>query len=227
MRVLYEGMCARYLTPAQAVAERYWRPIAPLWQFSESWRVLPTQQVPVVLSCAGVTTGRMMRWGLLPYRGETRYPLINATVEKLETWYGWRHPWEHGQRCILVMAGFYEPHRFEDGRKEPFCVKLTDRPVFGVAGLWELRRLEAAEILSCTLITVPANTLMAQIHNEQLRMPAILRERDQAAWLTGSPSDAKSALGPYPDERMAAWQVGRRLYANKTPDDAGLIAPVT
>lgn len=107
MRVLYEGMCARYLTPAQAVAERYWRTITPLWQFSESWRVLPTQQVPVVLSCAGVTTGRMMRWGLLPYRGETRYPLINATVEKLETWYGWRHPWEHGQRCILVMAGFY------------------------------------------------------------------------------------------------------------------------
>lgn len=219
-------MCARYLTPAQAATERYWRAIAPLWRFEQSWRVLPTQQVPVVLTLDGVTTGRMMRWGLLPFRGNVPYPLINATVEKLGTWYGWRHPWERGQRCILAMAGFYEPHVFEAGRKEPFCVQLTDRPLFGVAGLWESRHEDSMEILSCTLITVPPNRLMAEIHNEKPRMPAILTEEDQDAWLTGSASDAKAALRPYPEKRMTGWQVGRRLYANKTADDASLIAPV-
>ncbi len=83
-------MCARYQTPSQAAAERYWRVIEPLWQFEQRWRVLPTDQVPVVLSANGAITGRMMRWGLLPFQGEAGFPLINATVEKLETWYAWK-----------------------------------------------------------------------------------------------------------------------------------------
>ena len=143
--------------PSQAAAERYWRVIEPLWHFEPSWRVLPTDPVPVVLSVTGAVTGRMMRWGLLPFRGESNFPLINATVEKLETWYAWKQPWERRQRCILVMAGFYEPHLFEDGRKEPFYVHLADRPVFGVAGLWDRKRqADGTEVLSCALITAAA-----------------------------------------------------------------------
>jgi putative SOS response-associated peptidase YedK len=65
-------MCARYLTPSQAAVERYWKAIAPLWRFSESWRVLPTQQVPIILAVNGAVTGRMMRWGLIPYTGLTK-----------------------------------------------------------------------------------------------------------------------------------------------------------
>jgi|SRR6185437_11051912 len=78
-----DPMCARYQTPGQAVAERYWQLIESLWNFEASWRVLPTQQIPTVLAGNGVTTGRMMRWGLIPYSGESAYPLINATVEKV------------------------------------------------------------------------------------------------------------------------------------------------
>jgi putative SOS response-associated peptidase YedK len=168
-----------------------------------------------------------MRWGLLPFQGEANFPLINATVEKLETWYAWKQPWERRQRCILVMAGFYEPHVFEDGRKEPFYVHLADRPVFGVAGLWDRRRqTDGTEVLSCALITVPPNSLMAEIHNEKQRMPAVLREEHQDAWLHGTPGEARAALVPHPSDTMVAWQVSRRLYAVQTPNDAGLIDPV-
>lgn len=43
-----------------------------------------------MLALNGVATGCMMRWGLVlvPYSGESAYPLINAIVEKLTTWYG-------------------------------------------------------------------------------------------------------------------------------------------
>jgi putative SOS response-associated peptidase YedK len=81
-------------------------------------------------------------------------------------------------------------------------------------------------VLSCTLITTPPNDLMAQIHNEKLRMPAVLREEAHEAWLRGSPQEAKAALVPYPSDLMVTWQVSRRLYANKGPNDAGLIEPV-
>lgn len=220
-------MCARFQTPAQAAAERYWSLIEPLWSYHESWRVLPTQDVPVVLTLNGRRTGRLMRWGLIPFIGESKFPLINATIEKLETWYAWKGPWERRQRCLLSMAGFYEPHVYEGGRKEPFYVHLADRPIFGVAGLWDRSRSQdGRDILSCTLITIPPNALMASVHNEKQRMPAVLREEDHDAWLNGSLAEAKAALAPYPDELMVAWQVSRRLYAVKTPDDSKLIEPV-
>lgn len=221
-------MCARFLTPAQAAAERYWKTIAPLWQFSESWRVLPTQQIPIVLELDGARTGRMMRWGLIPSSGSSRFPLINARVENLQTGWPWNFPWKSARRCIFVMSAFYEPHVFPGGRKEPFYVHLKDRAIFGVAGIWERQRGEdGGEALSCALITMPANELLAQVHNEKLRMPAVLREEDHAAWLSGSHTEALAALQPYPSEGMEAWQVSRRLYANKTPDDASLIEPVS
>ena len=223
-------MCARFQTPAQSAAERYWRLIDPLWHFEPSWRVLPTNPIPVVLSLSGQRTGRMMRWDLVPWRnhGEpTGKVLINAKVENLETNYYWKAPWERGQRCILPMAGFYEPHKFEDGRKEPFYVHEVDRDVFGVAGLWDRSvKADGTEVLSCTLITTPPNDLMARIHNEKQRMPAVLREEDHEAWLQSSPREAKAVLIPYPSDLMVTWQVSRRLYANKSPNDASLIDPV-
>ena len=223
-------MCARFQTPAQSAAERYWSVVEPLWRYQQSWRVLPTDPIPVVLRIQGQRTGRMMRWDLIPHgrRGEpTGRVLINARAENLETNYYWKAPWERGQRCILPMAGFYEPHRFPDGRKEPFYVHLADREIFGVAGLWDRSvRADGTEVLSCALITTAPNELMAQIHNEKQRMPAVLREQDHEAWLQGTPAQAQIALTPYPAETMVAWQVSRRLYSNKTPDDAALIEAV-
>ena len=68
-------MCARFLTPTQAAAERYWKAVKPLWEFAARWRVPPTPQIPIVLAIDGVTTGRMMRWGLVAYSGFTSCPL--------------------------------------------------------------------------------------------------------------------------------------------------------
>lgn len=70
--------------------------------------------------------------------------------------------------------------------------------------------------LSCALITMPANELLAAFDNEKLRMFAVLREEDHEAWLTGSAGEALQALRPYQSEGMEAWQVSRRIYANKS-----------
>jgi putative SOS response-associated peptidase YedK len=72
---------------------------------------------------------------------------------------------------------------------------------------------------------MPANRLLAEIHNAKARMPAILSRADREAWLSGSPDEAWAALKPYPDELMVAWPVSTRV--NKPANnDAGLIDPV-
>ena len=68
-----DPICARYQTPGQA-AERYWQLVESLWNCEASRRVLPTQQISIVLARNSVATGHMMRWGLIPYSGEPSVP---------------------------------------------------------------------------------------------------------------------------------------------------------
>jgi putative SOS response-associated peptidase YedK len=191
--------------------------------------VLPTEQVPVVVCAQGEREAAQMRWGLIPYWAygvPLRASTINATVERIERAPSYRDAWARGQRCILVMGGFYEPHVEADGSREPFFVRLTDREVFGVAGLWDRsRREDGSYVFSCTLITVPANPLLAEVHNARQRMPAILTTTGHDAWLHGAAQDARAALKPYPDGDMTAWRVSRRVNNPKLPNDASLIEP--
>ncbi|MDB6043599.1 MAG: hypothetical protein JWM63_2150 [Gammaproteobacteria bacterium] len=200
------------------------------WEFVDNYRVLPTLQVPVARMRDGQREALMMRWGLIPFGAHgvpTKFGLINATVENLKANYYWRGPWERQQRCIVPAVGFYEPHVNEDGSKQQFYVHLVDREVFGMAGLWERSiKPDGTEVLSCTIVTLPANQIMASVHNEKKRMPAVLAREDHDAWLKGSPQDAHSVLRQYPDGLMVAYPVHKRVNSPKEPNDADLIAPL-
>jgi putative SOS response-associated peptidase YedK len=223
-------MCGKYILAQAAKAERAMGIRRGRWDYPLSYRVLPTEQVPVVVSESGERAAATMRWGLIPfwrYGVPLRASTINATVERLDSAPSYRDPWLRGQRCILVMGGFYEPHVNADRSREPFFLKLADREVFGVAGLWDRsRRADGSYVFSCTLITVPANRLLAEVHNEKQRMPAILAANDEALWLGAEPRAARAALAPYPDELMLAWRVSRRVNNPQLPNDASLIEPL-
>jgi putative SOS response-associated peptidase YedK len=216
-------MCGRYVNPATAEAERYFAVHLIHWKFDRSYNVAPTQQVPVVRLTDGQREGVMMRWGLVPFFAKgvpPKYSTINATIEKLTEGPTWRGPWKRGQRCILPAAGFYEWHVNDDGSKTPFYVTMADQPVFGFAGLWDRSvTAEGAALESCTIITMPPNALMAEIHNAKQRMPAILQSQDIEAWLSGSLDDAKGALKPYPDDLMHAQKVSTRVNSPKNNDE--------
>jgi putative SOS response-associated peptidase YedK len=222
-------MCGKYILAQAAKAERAMGIRRGRWEYPLSYRVLPTDQVPVVVNESGERAAAMMRWGLIPYWAggvALKASTINATVERIETAPSYRGTWQRGQRCLFVMAGFYEPHVNADGSKDPFFVHLNDRDVFAVAGLWERSpRPDGALILSCTLITLPANRLLAEVHNGKQRMPAVLAAEGEDAWLSGSAADARSALKAYPDEFMVAYRVSRRVNSPKLPNDESLIAP--
>ena len=220
-------MCGRYVSPDLAEAERYFLVHLLRWKFERSYNVAPTQQVPVVRMGDGEREGVMLRWGLVPFFAKgvpPKYSTINATIEKLIDEASWRGPWKRGQRCILPAQGFYEWHVNEDGSKTPFYITCADQPVFGFAGLWDSSRTDdGAALESCTIITMPPNPLLAEIHNVKQRMPAILQSQDVDAWLTGSADEARATLKPYPADSMVAWPVSRQVNTSRN-NHAGLIA---
>ena len=222
-------MSGKYILAQAAKAERAMGIQRGHWGYPLSYRVLPTEQVPVVVAANGEREAALMRWGLVPWWTHgvpLKASTINATVERLDRAPSYRDPWRRGQRCLLVMAGFYEPHLNEDGSRDQYFVRLTDREVFAVAGLWERsRRADGSYLFSCTLITVPANPLLAAVHNAKQRMPAILAASDYDSWLRGGPQQAGALLQPYPDESMRAWKVSRRVNNPQLPNDERLIEP--
>ena len=223
-------MCGKYILAQAARAERALGIRRGRWEYPPSYRVLPSEQVPVAVWHQGERTAAMMRWGLIPFWAHgvpLKASTINATVERMATAPSYRDAWQRDQRCIFVMGGFYEPHVNEDGSRDQFFLQLADREVFGVAGLWDRsRRADGTWLHSCVLITVPANRLLAGIHNEKPRMPAILAAEDHDAWLAGAKPEAQAALRPYADDLMAGWKVSRRVNNPRLPNDASLIEPL-
>ena len=222
-------MCGKYILAQAAKAERAMGIRRGHWEYPVSYRVLPSEQVPVVVQREGEREATQLRWGLVPWWAHgvpLKASTINATVERLGSAPSYRDAWRRGQRCIFVMGGFYEPHLNEDGSRDQYFVRLAEREVFGVAGLWERsRRADGSYLGSCTLITVPANALLMSVHNEKPRMPAILADSDYDSWLSGSPQEARAVLRPYPDESMRAWKVSRRVNNAQLPNDERLILP--
>ena len=223
-------MCGRYASPDEAAIEREFDLVHAAWEFPPSFNVAPTHSVPIVRTVEGTRRGALMRWGLIPYfaRGvPPKYSTINARVETVRTAASYRGPWNRGQRCLVVVRGFFEWQVQADCKtKMPFYIRVNDQDVFAFAGLWDSSRTDAGDrIESCTHITVPANGLVGEIHNTKQRMPAILAKEDREAWLTGSTEEAWAALKPYPDEHTIAWPVSTRVNSLRN-NDAQLITPL-
>jgi putative SOS response-associated peptidase YedK len=224
-------MCGRYIIRQQAKALREWEKYGPP-PFLESYNIAPTQQVPIVRMRDGECEAAMVRWGLVPFfsRGEApNYSTINARIETVRTAASYRGPWRRGQRCLQLASGFYEWHVDQYGRKVPYLVTVADQELFGFAALWDRSMKEdGAAIESCVHVTMPANELMADIHNagnNPHRMPAILRAEDREAWLSGTPEEAWAVLRHYPSDLMDAYEVRTRVNSvkNNSPD---LIEPI-
>jgi putative SOS response-associated peptidase YedK len=179
---------------------------------------------PIVrVNKAGERIGLRVHWGLIPFwaKGvQPKYSTINATVEKLTDAATWRGPWNRGQRCILPALGFFEWQVQADGKsKQPFYITLNDQDVFGFAGLWDSSTgADGVAVESCTIVTMPANHLMAEIHNVKHRMPAILRVEDRETWLTGPPEAAFTVIKQYPDTHMVATPVSTRVNKPQNND---------
>jgi putative SOS response-associated peptidase YedK len=223
-------MCERYVTPDAEQAEREFSVVRRWWQFSPSFNVGPSRYVPVIRMHDREVEGVMLRWGLIPDWAEadaSKACAVTASVAEIEHAAATRGAWQIGRRCIVPMFGFYTWQITWQGHRQPFFVRLVNRPVFGVAAVWDRTEEDDGDdvIEGCALITVPPNPLLADLHGPAVAMPAILERNDYAVWLTGAPAVARTVLKPLPQQYMIAHPVSPRINSFRY-DDAQLIRPV-
>ena len=128
-------------------------------------------------------------WPLIPVwaRGIVpRYATANARSETMVRLPAYRHAWASDRRCLVPGELV---RRVAGGRGQPAqaaLARLSRRsPADGVRGsCGSYSRTDDGErVESCTIVTAPANALMAEIHNTRKRMPVVLEGRSRAGRL--------------------------------------------
>jgi len=189
------------------------------------YNIAPGQEVPVVL-CEEENRAKLMKWGLIPHWAKDAkigYKMINARSESVSEKPSFRTPLRT-KRCLVPANGFYEWDK-KGLEKIPYFITLKDESLFGLACLYDIWQDEQGkDIFSFTILTAPANRLIAKIHD---RMPVIIKKPLEGLWLDKKLTDEKKLikmLEPYDSDAMQAYQVSKTV--NKAVSDSkDLIKP--
>ncbi len=179
--------------------------------FKPRYNIAPSQMIPIVLDRTGERIVAQLKWGLVPSWAKDALigsRMINARAETLMEKPSFREAYK-SRRCIIPASGFYEWQRAEKGAKQPFYFYLTNKEVFGFAGLWEewLDKKSGESLETCTIITTEANDVLKPVHD---RMPVILKAADYDEWLDTKEANTdklQKLLAPYPPDEMSSHAV--------------------
>ncbi|MCF6277524.1 MAG: SOS response-associated peptidase [Anaerolineales bacterium] len=193
-------------------------------QFVPRFNIAPTQPILAIPS-DGRNTADFFLWGLIPFWAKDPAlgsRLINARAETVAKKTSFRTAYKY-RRCLIPADGFYEWQALAGTTKIPHYFFLKSRQPFAFAGLWEdWQGPGGSQLRSCTIITVPANALIAPLHK---RMPVILPSETYAQWLdTKSRADVRPLLIPYPAEKMDAYPVSTTVNSPQN-DRAECVVP--
>jgi putative SOS response-associated peptidase YedK len=228
-------MCGRTNLTAtpEELAEAFALDAAELPALAPRYNIAPTQPMPVVrMDARRRRRLTLLRWGLVPHDApdpRVGARMINARSETARTRAAFRLPFRE-RRCLVPANGFYEWRRIE-GLRQPYLLRRRDGRLIALAGLWDRWRAPASSaeahepIESCTILTTPANELVARLHD---RMPLMLDRDDYERWLDPDVKDPDALaplLRPYPAEQMVAIPVSPRLNSPQV-DDPTLIEPM-
>ena len=190
--------------------------------FHPRYNIPPGTDIPSIRqSPDGKRVLHLLRWGLVPHWARDisiGARLNNARGETVAEKPSFRDAFKR-RRCLVPASGFYE-WKTEDKIKQPYYISLKSGEPMALAELWESWKAPDGNTLrTVCIVTTGANALMAPIHE---RMPVIISLEHWQDWLAEPAENAESLVTAFPDEKMQAWPVSRRV-SKTVDDDAGLI----
>ena len=174
-------------------------------------------------------------WGIMPsnenitnqkeyYKNAAKWGAgLNAKSEKVFDHFIYSNS-IYEQRCIIPFDGFFEPHDFE-GKKYPYYITRKDKDSFALAGLYTIT---ADGCLTTTILTKPADPLLASIHNLKLRQPVLLKKELENEWLNYDLNEGniKELINSsYPEKELHPYTVSNDLFKRVNSNHKGILVP--
>ena len=218
-------MCGRYtLAKVDDLGARYNLSSLPV-DVHASFNVAPTQTMPVITDDGDGQQLELMRWGIPRFIGPGKVKdVFNTRADKA---FGSWKTLVMTKRLLVPATGFYEWKQLTDATKQPYFIRPKDQQLFSFAGLWNTWKDEfGKEIKTYSIITTEPNQEMSSLHN---RMPVILHQEDESAWLTPTHDNDRGAiealLRPYEDNGLEMYEVSRDVNVVRNNDEK-LIYPL-
>ena len=155
----------------------------------------------------------LFHWGLVPawvrdkeFAEQLRKRTLNARFETVAEKPSFAESFRF-RRCLVPADAFYE---WQHKGKEKVKYKITtEREIFCFAGIWDTWKEQPKGDIwtGFSILTMPANPLMENIHNSAKRMPLILTPENEKEWLNTDrvmPEHLEKVIMPYPEELMTA-----------------------
>jgi putative SOS response-associated peptidase YedK len=112
------------------------------------------------------------------------------------------------KRCLIFLNGFYEFRHVTKDDKIPYLIGLKNQKTFATGGVYDtwVDKVTGEVRNTCSIITTPANPLMAKIHNTKQRMPLMFTKENMYEWLNPklTREDINALMQPLNEELMMA-----------------------
>src|SRR6185295_6355513 len=129
--------------------------------YEPRYNIAPTQEVLAIGDFGNGPEVRLLTWGLIPSWSTEGKGFINARAETLEEKPSFSESFRL-RRCLIPADGFFEWKRA--GRsKQPYYFEPREESAF--AGIWDVWKSSQQAVVSCAIITAPANELVSELHN--------------------------------------------------------------
>ena len=149
-------------------------------EFSPSYNIAPSHQVPVFLNNMGERQSTLLTWGLIPsWAKDNKNYQINARIETVAEKPFFRSAFK-SRRCLVPVSCWFE-WRTENNTKQPYCFRSNSKKPLVIAGLWEHWTSGEQTIYSFALLIREADTNCSRIHN---RMPVLISNEFYDQWLS-------------------------------------------
>lgn len=207
--------------PKEYLEERFKVPFEKPDLFTESYHVngFSHSQLPIISNDKPEVIS-LFNWGLIPrwvkdktQANEMRIRTLNAKSETVFDLPSFRSPIKTN-RCLVMADGFFEWRDYKKA-KYPYYITLKDNDAYAMAGIWEswIDKGTGEEVKTYSVLTCPANPLMAKIHNGKERMPVIIPKELEKNWLNNdlTKEEIQTFFLPYPEEEMKAHTISKLI----------------
>lgn len=216
-------MCGRnslFHSPAE-LEERFGAELVTDGGYTPQYNIAPGDETAVITNEATEEI-RQYRWGLIPrWADSPQSGFINARSETAPEKPAFENAWE-SRPCLVLSSGFYDWQSRGNGHKQPYRICPEDEKPFAMAGLWEVWEGDGTRVPCVTVLTTDPNELMEPIHH---RMPVVLSEDDERAWLTADPEEREAFCRPYQGSDFTATEISTRVNDPEN-DDPSVIEPL-
>lgn len=218
------------------LAERYKEVVSP-----DDISIIQNEELPLYYFVSGFSHPRLpvisnegislREWGLIPFwskdeefASKIRNQTLNAVGETVFQKPSFRSVIRKN-RCLLPVSGFFE-WREVNKIKYPYFIKVKNEALFSLGCIYDdwVNKDTGEKIETFSIITTPANPLMASIHNNKKRMPLIIPKSAEKQWTDNNLDEKRinELIMPFPESDMHSHTVSQEVNnprnERNTPD---------